>query len=486
MVWQLDLPIAKFTHKSYVGFDKIMTRRSINLIQFWLTIALFSVPAMAFGTAGYLRFKSGYFSYVDVDVYPYLVFTVLVTLLWAFIVDHLRLNKMSTLLTLRTGIRTASLATVYCAVLALSLAFFYRAAVFARVFVIVGCCLMFGFSFAMIHLFRWIMHSMERSSNGRFPIAILGADRFAKDVAGRLSDSSMARCNVACFVALPDQDLSPFDAPVLKWEQLDEVVDVFHCRELLIALPPERLGEAKKLLQVVQHLCIPSRLVLDLGEGIFLPERIFDYYGIPLLDVRPYPIDTVGYALGKRIFDVIFSLSVLTLTSPILLLITLLIKLTSRGPVLFAQERVSLNGRRFTMLKFRTMFLQDSKDSDSMHTLRDDQRVTAVGRLLRRFSFDELPQFFNVLNGDMSVVGPRPELTFFVQKFRQEIPSYMSRHNVKCGITGWAQVNGLRGSDTSMARRIQFDLYYLRHWSIGFDVKIIFLTLFGIAHHQAY
>jgi exopolysaccharide biosynthesis polyprenyl glycosylphosphotransferase len=463
-----------------------MTRRSINLIQFWLTIGLFSVPAMAFGAAGYIRFKSGYFYYVDVDVYPYLVFTVLVTLLWAFIVDHLGLNRLSTLLTLRTGIRTAILATMYCTVLALSLAFFYRAAVFARLFVILGCCLIFFFSFAVIHLFRWIMHAMEQSSNARFPIAILGADKFAESVARRLMDSSMARCNVACFVALPDQDASPFESPVLKWEQLDEVVDVFHCRELLIALPPERLGEAKGFLQVVQHLCIPARLVLDLGEGVFLPERIFDYYGIPLLDVRPYPIDTVGYALGKRVFDVIFSLVVLTLTSPILLLITLLIKGTSRGPVLFAQERVSLNGRRFTMLKFRTMYLQNSEDSNCLHTKRDDQRITAIGRLLRRLSFDELPQFFNVLNGDMSVVGPRPELTFFVQKFRQEIPSYMSRHNVKCGITGWAQVNGLRGSDTSIPHRIQYDLYYLRNWSLAFDVKIIFLTVFGFVHPQAY
>ncbi len=463
-----------------------MTRRSINLIQFWLTIGLFSVPAAAFSVAAYVRFKSGYFYYVDVEVYPYLVFTVLVTLLWAFIVDHLGLNRLSTLLTLRTGVRMAILATLYCTVLALSLAFFYRAAIFARVFVVVGCCLMFVFSFIVIHLFRWIMHAMEQSSNGRFPIAILGADRFAEGVADRLTASSMARCNVACFVALPDQPAASLDAPVLNWEQLDEVVDVFHCKELLIALPPERLGEAKQFLQVVQHLCIPVRLVLDLGEGVFLPDRIFDYYGIPLLDVRPCPIDTVGYALGKRVFDVVFSLLVLLLTSPLLLLVALLIKLTSRGPVLFAQERVSLNGRRFTMLKFRTMFLQDSNNSNSLHTQRHDERVTRIGRLLRRLSFDELPQFFNVLNGDMSVVGPRPELTFFVQKFRQEIPAYMSRHNVKCGITGWAQVNGLRGSDTSISHRIQYDLYYLTHWSLAFDAKIIFLTLFGFVHPQAY
>lgn len=464
-----------------------MTRRSINLIQFWLTIGLFSVPAAAFAAAGYLRFKSGHFSYVEVDVYPYLVFTVLVTLLWAFIVDHLGLNKLSTLLALQTGIRTAALATAYCTVLALSLAFFYRAAVFARIFVVVGCCLIFLLSFAMIHIFRWIMHAIEQSPNGSANIAILGADAFAAGVAHQLSTSPMARCKVGCFVALPDQAIITLEAPVLRWEDLDQVVDGFHCKELLIALPPNRLGEAKTLLQVVQHLCIPARLVLDLGEGVFLPERIFDYYGIPLLDVRPYPIDTVGYALGKRCFDLIFSLFVLTLTAPLFILISILIKLTSKGPILFVQERVSLNGDRFKMLKFRTMVHQDSTAANSLHTERDDCRITPVGRLLRRISFDELPQFFNVVVGDMSVVGPRPELTFFVQKFRQEIPSYMARHNVKCGITGWAQVNGLRGSDTSIPHRIQYDLYYLRNWSMTFDAKIIFLTIInGLVSRQAY
>src|SRR5215470_9926890 len=157
-----------------------MTRRSINLIQFWLTISLFSIPAIAFAAAGYIRFKSGYFSYAEVDIYPYFIFTVLVTLLWAFVVDHLKLNKLTTLLTLQTGIRTATLATVYCTVLTLSVAFFYRTGNFARVFVVVGCFLMFIFSLGMIHFYRWVMHVIEHSTNGRFPIAILGADDFAR------------------------------------------------------------------------------------------------------------------------------------------------------------------------------------------------------------------------------------------------------------------------------------------------------------------
>jgi exopolysaccharide biosynthesis polyprenyl glycosylphosphotransferase len=286
---------------------------------------------------------------------------------------------------------------------------------------------------------------------------------------------------------LSDQSVTTLDSPVLPWDHLEDVVETYHCQEIVVALSPQRLGEAKEILKIVQHLCIPARLVLDLGEGVFVPERIFDYYGIPLLDVQPYPIDTVSYALGKRAFDIVFSSLALLLTMPIMLGIAILIKLTSRGPICFLQERVSLNGKRFKMFKFRTMFVNNSEACNSQHTCRSDARITPFGRFLRRTSLDELPQFLNVLQGDMSVVGPRPELTFFVQKFRNEIPWYMSRHNVKCGITGWAQVNGLRGSDSSIPQRIQYDLYYLQNWTFGLDLRIIAMTILsGLINRNAY
>lgn len=464
-----------------------MTKKSINLIQFWLSVAFFSIPGIAFSIAGYIRFRAGFFADVKVDAEPYVMFTVLVTLLWALVIQHYRLNRLATILTLQTGVKMAALATLYCTLFSLSGFFFYRAIDFARVFVLFGCSLLFVLSFILIHLVRGFMHAIEKSRNGRFPAAILGADKFAADIASKLSGSRLARCKVTCFVALPKQTVEILDSPVVQWDRLDDVVDVFHCAEIFVALPPCRMGEAQEILQTVQHLCIPARMVLDLGQGVFVPERIFDYYGIPLLDLRPYPVDTVGYALGKRVFDFGFAFVALLILAPFMCLIALAIKLTSRGPVFFVQERVSLNGRRFKMFKFRTMELQNSLASNSVHTSRNDKRISTVGRFLRSASLDELPQFINVLKGNMSVVGPRPELTFFVQKFRQEIPWYMARHNVKCGITGWAQVNGLRGSDTSIPNRIQFDLYYMRNWSMSLDLKIIFLTLFkGLVNPQAY
>jgi len=464
-----------------------MTRRSLNTIQFWLKVGFFSVPAVAYGLAGYLRFETGYFPHAPIETRSYITLVVLVTLLWALVVEHLGLGQIEILVKVQTGIRMAATATASCLTFALAALFFYRSTSFARVFVVTGGILMFVLSFGMIHLFRWIIYVLKKSTNGRFPIAILGADDLAVRVGDHLAKNPLTACKVACYVALPNQNPVALDAPVLPWDRLDEIVEVFHCKEVFVALPLHRLSETQQVLENLQHLYIPARMVLDLGQGISVADRIFDFYGLPLLDVRSYPLDTVGYAVGKRAFDICFSLLALLLSAPLMLVIALAIKLTSRGPVLFVQERVSLNGGRFEMLKFRTMSAQNWQGSNTKHTEPSDPRITAVGRLLRRTSLDELTQFINVLAGDMSVVGPRPELTFFVEKFRTEIPSYMARHNVKCGMTGWAQVNGFRGSDTSIPQRIQYDLYYLRNWSMMLDFKIIFLTVFrGLISRNAY
>jgi len=464
-----------------------MTRRTINLAEFWLTIALFTIPSIAFAAAGYLRFLSGYFTPADVSLYSYFRLTVFVTLFWVLIVKHLGLNRIETLLALQTGILTAAQATVYFAVSLLSALFFYRGTSFARVFIVIGCAFIFFLSVAVIHVFRGVIHMLKKSANGASPVAILGADGFATRIANHLRTNPLTHCSVVCFVALPEQKPESLDAAVLQWDNLDEVVETYHCKEAILALPPHRFGEAQSIFERVQHLCIPTRMALDLGDGVFVPSKLFDFCGLPLLDVRPYPIDTVSYAVGKRIFDVVFCCLSLVILSPLFVLIILAIKLTSHGPAFFAQERVSLNGRRFAMLKFRTMYVRDSRESDTRHTQRGDCRITPIGRILRRTSLDELPQFINVVKGDMSLVGPRPELTFFVQKFRQEIPRYMTRHNIKCGITGWAQVNGLRGSDSSIPQRIQYDLYYLRNWSMILDLKIIFFTVFnGLLNRNAY
>jgi Undecaprenyl-phosphate glucose phosphotransferase len=255
-----------------------------------------------------------------------------------------------------------------------------------------------------------------------------------------------------------------------------------HIDDVIVGLPAQANDLAGQLVAECENHGINVRIVPDLFPMIQTDTQVYDLDGIPLVNVRLYPAEYFAYAICKRVFDIAFSLSVLILLSPALLLIALLIRITSPGPLFFTQERVGLNGRKFKMLKFRTMRQDSMLNPDSHWTVPNDPYVTRLGRWLRRSNLDELPQFINVLKGDMSVVGPRPERPFFLERFKREVPEYMARHYVKSGITGWAQVNGWRG-DTAIAARVAHDLYYVRNWGMKLDVKILVLTLMRTFFH---
>ena len=255
-----------------------------------------------------------------------------------------------------------------------------------------------------------------------------------------------------------------------------------HVDDVIVGLPAHANDLAAEVVAECENQGINVRIVPDLLPIIQTDTQVYDLDGIPLVNVRLYPAEYFAYAICKRVFDIAFSLSVLILLSPVFLLIALLIRITSPGPLFFTQERVGLNGRKFKMLKFRTMRQNPALNPDSHWTVPNDPNVTRFGRWLRRSNLDELPQFLNVLKGDMSVVGPRPERPFFLERFRQEIPEYMARHYVKSGITGWAQVNGWRG-DTAIAERVAHDLYYVQNWGMKLDVKILVLTLMRTFFH---
>jgi exopolysaccharide biosynthesis polyprenyl glycosylphosphotransferase len=225
---------------------------------------------------------------------------------------------------------------------------------------------------------------------------------------------------------------------------------------------------------------------VDFGGNIFTRDRMFQFGRLQLVNVSDSPAESLAYGIGKRAFDILFASLAIVLTAPLLATIALAIKLTSPGPIFFHQQRVGLNGRLFSMLKFRSMKVGSNAESDTRWTIENDPRRTALGAFLRATSLDELPQFFNVLRGDMSVVGPRPERPHFAQQFLREIDTYNSRHRLKVGITGWAQVNGWRGN-TSIKKRVEHDLYYLHNWSFIFDLQIIFLTFWsGLFNRNAY
>ena len=211
-----------------------------------------------------------------------------------------------------------------------------------------------------------------------------------------------------------------------------------------------------------------------------------DLMGLPVINIRYVPLSNTLSALAKRCVDLAGSFFGLILISPVLLFVAFLVKATSKGPVIFKQERVGLHNKPFMMYKFRTMYLQQPGEEKKGWTVKGDPRITRVGAFLRKTSLDELPQLFNVLKGDMSLVGPRPERPQFVEKFREEIPRYMIKHQVRPGMTGWAQINGYRG-DTSIRKRIEYDIYYIENWSMTLDLKILFLTVFkGFINENAY
>ena len=265
--------------------------------------------------------------------------------------------------------------------------------------------------------------------------------------------------------------------------ELREGLEVVPIADIILALPAEARDLTARLVDECENQGVNVRVVPDLFPLIQSDTQVYDLDGIPLVNLRLYPAEYFGYVVLKRVFDVGVSLAVLLLLSPLYVLIALLVKLSSRGPALFVQERVGLNGRKFKMLKFRTMSHTSATDTAVGWTQPNDPRITPLGRWLRRSNLDELPQFLNVLKGDMSIVGPRPERPVFIERFRKEIPEYRLRHYVKSGITGWAQVNGWRG-DTSIPRRIAHDLYYIRNWALRLDIKILFLTLTRTFFHR--
>jgi Undecaprenyl-phosphate glucose phosphotransferase len=404
---------------------------------------------------------------------------------WAFFASHYKVTSFDELFRERTGAKAASSACVATFFICLAALYFSRNDVFPRGLLVCAIICLMVLTLVLHASFRIIF---QRKSYLARPVRLLviGADRFARSTAARMKRLSFAPFVVAGYVRLPGQEVGSFDVPVYDFEQLAEKSKLADLDEAVIAIPPTQFSFIPNIVQVLNSLCLPARAVVDLGEGIVVRDNLFQLGKMQMLDLMSTPTESLDYAFLKRGFDVCFSVFVLVLTAPLFAFSALLIKLTSPGPVLFVQNRVGLNGKPFRMYKLRTMRQTPSSESDTEWTTCEASRRTAIGSILRRTSLDELPQFWNVLKGDMSVVGPRPERPHFVEKFLNEVDQYNQRHVLRVGITGWAQVNGWRG-DTSIEKRIEYDLYYLQNWSLAFDLRIILMTIVsGLIHKNAY
>ncbi|MBM4169685.1 MAG: undecaprenyl-phosphate glucose phosphotransferase [Ignavibacteria bacterium] len=356
-------------------------------------------------------------------------------------------------------------------------AFFYREFSYSRlVFALLGFNAIVLISLGRFGVMKFEQHWYARGNDTK-NVVLIGSNQTAKRILERIAAlPSLGYRVIGFFANSSDGSLTSADATYLGTiSQASEYLRTHRIDVVMVALPSSEHQVLFDLVRQCEGLNAEIMMVPDMLEMMTSRVRIRELEGIPFIPIKDVPLSTWNQ-ITKRVFDIAVSGLILGVASPFILLIMLLIKLTSKGPVFYHQERVGLDGTSFRVMKFRSMRIDAETTTGPVWAQKDDPRTTSVGKFLRRWSLDEIPQFINVLRGDMSIVGPRPERPHFVAQFQKEIPKYLDRHRVKTGITGWAQVNGLRGN-TPIDERTKYDIYYVENWSLVLDLKIILKTI---------
>ncbi len=337
-------------------------------------------------------------------------------------------------------------------------------------------------------LLRKLLRYIRKKGYNIKHILLVGYSRAAEGYISRILENPQWGYEVAGVL----DDFVPMDTSyhgvkvVGKIEQLGEFLEHNTYDEITITLPLNDYDRLEELVAQCEKSGVHTKFIPDYSSLFPSNPYTEDVQGIPVINIRYVPLTNSFNRLAKRLVDIFGSLFGIILFSPIMIAAAIAVKVSSKGPVIYKQERIGLNGEPFMMYKFRSMRLQDEAEEKKGWTTKDDPRVTKVGAVLRKLSIDELPQLFNIFVGKMSLVGPRPERPQFVEKFKEQIPRYMVKHQVRPGLTGWAQINGYRG-DTSIRKRIDYDIYYIENWSMAFDFKIILGTIrYGFINKNAY
>jgi len=380
--------------------------------------------------------------------------------------------------------RAGSLATLAL----IALTFFYRDYTFSRAMLVLfwaSSIVLSGLSrAAIIHFLK----TRYEKGLGVQSVLVVGAGPLGQVVAQKLHELPQLGFRVIGFADdTPPKTTNGASPPTIlgPTAELGEIIRAHRIDQVFVALPRESHEKLEQCLALLDKEAVGVRVVPDIMQFVFVKAGLEILDDIPIINLAETPLSG-WYGPVKRLADIVCSLASLVVLSPFFAVTGTLIKLTSPGPVFYRQERMSLDGSHFTMLKFRTMRENAEAGTGPVWATRDDPRRTSVGSLLRRTSLDELPQLINILKGEMSFVGPRPERPVFVEQFKGKVPRYMLRHKVKCGLTGWAQVNGWRGN-TSIEKRIEYDIFYIENWSFTFDIKIIWLTIWsGLINKHAY
>ena len=413
----------------------------------------------------YLRFKSGFFVQ-DVGVLPAKTyFSVLFLIIPGYLLLYsiFQLYMPRRVKSYRKELMDIIRANGIGFMIFILVLYFIKQEHFSRQMLCIFFFINISLEFASRYLIRTILWKMRKQGLNQKHILMIGESQMAEQYMDRLRENP--KWGYQVFAHLKDEEKLE---RILEGNELDEVV---------IALRAEDYGKLERIVDVCEKAGVHTKMIPDFGNVISTRPYIEDVQGIPVIHVRRVPLNIMRNRAAKRAVDLIGATVAIILFSPVMLLTVLVVALTEEGSVIYRQERVGLHNQVFYMYKFRSMIMQDEEKEKAEWSTRNDPRITPVGKLIRRTSIDELPQLFNVLKGEMSLVGPRPERPQFVQKFRDEIPRYMVKHQVRPGMTGWAQINGYRGN-TSIEKRIEYDLYYIENWTMVFDMKILILTIF--------
>ncbi|MGA2668540.1 MAG: undecaprenyl-phosphate glucose phosphotransferase [Ignavibacteria bacterium] len=443
-------------------------------------IAIEASFAISYWIRFYSPFKNYYpFSGPLPGFTGYMVLSLMVIPIWILIFQSRKMYRPRRVVFIFDEFFLIGRLVTFGVIFAFGLIFFYRVFPYSRyVFVFI-----WAISIVLITLGRYMVLKIEKNLYNRGKALknalIIGNNTTALDIYKNFIDHPYAGYNICGYLEEDhsiDIDLPDKGKRLGCYSEIIPVIKQYGIESVLVTIPSNENDKLYEIMKLCEGENVEFLLIPDFLEMITSSVRVQEIDGIPFLKIKSIPMN-VWNRIVKRAFDIVFSSLILLLTSPLLLVLALLIKITSKGKVFYKQERVSLEGKKFYMFKFRSMVEGAEQETGAVFASKDDDRSTPIGRFMRKFSFDELPQYINVLKGDMSVVGPRPEREYFINIMKQKIPKYLERHRVKCGITGWAQVNGLRGKDTSMKKRIEYDIYYIENWSIIFDLKIILKTL---------
>ncbi len=466
-----------------------MLKRHSEFFKNLLFLSDLMIIGLCWVAAYYIRFSSTLFPVTKgiPPLEPYLWLLVPIIAVWGVCFYSLNLYRPRRMGSHLSEIVDIAKGNTLSILILVALTFFWKSFEFSRLVILYFWVLnmvVLGFS-RMI--FRELLRVLRRLGFNQRQVVIVGAGKLGQRLAGVLKAHPELGIQIRGFLTRNPEKVSKIldGTPVIGMiaqakDHLKENVDM-----VFLCLPSDVEGETKDLMGLLSTLTVEVKIIPSIYEFVTLRAEAEMFDGLPMITLQGSPLYGWNLLL-KRVVDVCGSLLALMVTSPMMLCAAILIKLTSPGPVFYRQVRGGLDGHCFTIFKFRTMRVNAEEASGPVWATSDDPRRTSLGAWLRRTSLDELPQFWNVLRGDMSIVGPRPERPEFIQQFREQFPKYNLRHKMKAGITGWAQVNGFRGN-TSWEKRLAHDMYYIENWTLWLDIKIMFMTIWkGFIHREAY